>query len=311
MSAPAKLTKKQKKALAFRDRKGKDKAKATDDQEENDVPVMEDQDAAAAEVEDSAMGHAQTDKHQDRSPAQVVEGKKRKRDAGEAAEHGGGKGKPKKRKKDSEQAETVVSGNGDAGQEVSKTKAKSKPQRFILFVGNLKYSTTKEAVQAHFAQCEPPPTVRLMTPKPAATGKLTAKSKGFAFLEFSEKSGLQQALKLHQSQLESRMINVELTAGGGGKSDARLAKVRERNKELHEQRKKKLEKNKKRAEGGSNVQDLERPQRYSATSGVVQAPSKKRTWSVPEETDVKPEKKRGLKKRPKALGTGVNAIPVG
>lgn len=75
-----------------------------------------------------------------------------------------------------------------------------------------------------------------MTPKPSATSKPTAKSKGFAFLEFSEKSGLQQALKLHHSQLEGRMINVELTAGGGGKSDARLAKVRERNKELHEQR---------------------------------------------------------------------------
>ena len=74
-----------------------------------------------------------------------------------------------------------------------------------------------------------------MTPKSSA-GKTTAKSKGFAFLEFSAKSGLQQALKLHHSQLEGRMINVELTAGGGGKSEARLNKLRERNKELHEQR---------------------------------------------------------------------------
>lgn len=88
----------------------------------------------------------------------------------------------------------------------------------------------------HSRPVDPPPTVRLMAPKPSAAGKPVNKSKGFAFLEFSEKSSLQQALKLHQSQLEGRMINVELTAGGGGKSETRLAKVRERNKELHGQR---------------------------------------------------------------------------
>ena len=168
-----------------------------------------------------------------------------------------------------------------------------------------------------------------MTPRPSTAGKTVTKSKGFAFLEFTVKTGLQQALKLHHSQLEGRMINVELTAGGGGKSDARLAKVRERNKELHEQRaspsertlhvitatdytvqKKKLEKKKKGTDVEIGVQDLERPQRYSATSGVAQAPTKQRTWSVPEETDKLPQK-RGSKKRLKALGTGVNAIPVG
>jgi nucleolar protein 6 len=36
--------------------------------------------------------------------------------------------------------------------------------------------------------------------------------------------------------LDGRMINVELTAGGGGKSETRLTKVRERNKALLEQR---------------------------------------------------------------------------
>jgi hypothetical protein len=32
------------------------------------------------------------------------------------------------------------------------------------------------------------------------------------------------------------MINVELTAGGGGKSEARLSKVKQRNKELFGER---------------------------------------------------------------------------
>lgn len=36
--------------------------------------------------------------------------------------------------------------------------------------------------------------------------------------------------------LDGRMINVELTAGGGGKSENRLIKVKERNKALFVQR---------------------------------------------------------------------------
>ena len=57
---------------------------------------------------------------------------------------------------------------------------------------------------------------------------------------------------------------------------------------------------------------MERPQRYSATSGMDQAPTTKRTWSIPNETEAE-TKTRGKKKSkrpPKPLGTGVNAIPV-
>ena len=75
-----------------------------------------------------------------------------------------------------------------------------------------------------------------MTPKLSANIKYTAKSKGFAFVEFPNSNALQQGLKLHQSELEGRKINVELTAGGGGKSVQRWEKVKRRNKELHEQR---------------------------------------------------------------------------
>lgn len=55
-------------------------------------------------------------------------------------------------------------------------------------------------------------------------------------MEFSHRNALQQGLKLHQSDIEGRKINVELTAGGGGKSENRLEKVKKRNRELHEQR---------------------------------------------------------------------------
>ena len=89
---------------------------------------------------------------------------------------------------------------------------------------------------------DPPPTVRLLTPKVTTRAGVTAaaaaksKSKGCAFLEFSTRHALQTALRLHQSELDGRRINVELTAGGGGKSDARLAKVKARNKHLGAQR---------------------------------------------------------------------------
>jgi nucleolar protein 6 len=91
---------------------------------------------------------------------------------------------------------------------------------------------------------DPPPTVRLLTPKAtraagataAAESKSKSKSKGCAFLEFSARHALQAALRLHQSELDGRRINVELTAGGGGKSDARLEKVKARNKQLGAQR---------------------------------------------------------------------------
>ncbi|THG97722.1 hypothetical protein EW026_g4325 [Hermanssonia centrifuga] len=314
MSSTPKVTKKQKKALAFRERKGKGKATTNELDGDNDVPVMENQDLAEAEMEDSVLEGQKGAKKAKESHKEVVEeGKKRKRDN----EEGGQETKAKKKQKGKsgdvvELSASKAEGEGEPSEEKEpKAKTKVKQQKFILFVGNLKYTTTKEAVQAHFASCEPTPSVRLMAPKPSTSGRQTAKSKGFAFLEFTEKAGLQQALKLHQSDLQGRMINVELTAGGGGKSETRINKLKERNKELHGQRVKRLEK-----QGGHEAEDgvaeLKRPQRYSATSGVDQVPTTKRTWTVGDVVeDGRRTKKRGAKKPAKAFGTGVNAIPVG
>ena len=186
---------------------------------------------------------------------------------------------------------------------------------------------------------DPPPKIRLLTPKPSAPGKPTAKSKGCAFLEFSHRNALQQALKLHQSEIEGRRINVELTAGGGGKGESRLTKVKERNKELDSQRvrfenigvditltinapqKKHQEKLAKSGKGDESASALpERPQRFSTTSGLEQAAAGKRTWTVGDVEDDgethrggRKHSTRGKKGRPaaKVWGTGVNAIPVG
>lgn len=56
----------------------------------------------------------------------------------------------------------------------------------------------------------------------------------------------------------------------------------------------------------------DKPSRYSATSGIGQVPSTKRTWTVGDVVEDKKTKKRGSKKKPpRSQGTGVNAIPVG
>ncbi|KAK0500605.1 hypothetical protein EDD18DRAFT_1307276 [Armillaria luteobubalina] len=255
MSTPQKLTKKQKKAIAFRERKsGKNVHGHAHSMEADDVPVMEVQD----DVDDSR------DQVEDKEAAKA----RRK------AKDDDGKGEARDRKKRKREVED----DGEGIEEKAKDKVSQKK----------KQKTATADTKQH-----PPPSVRLLTPK-AIPGKTTTKSKGCAFLEFTHRNALQQALKLHQSQLDGRLINVELTAGGGGKGETRIQKVKDRNRELHDQR--------------------ARPQRYSATSGVDQAPSKKRTWTI--DNTIEDEGHRGgVKHRKprggKTWGTGVNAIPVG
>jgi len=158
--------------------------------------------------------------------------------------------------------------------------------------------------------------VRLLTPKITRTGATIAKSKGCAFLEFSTRPALQAALRLHQSELDGRRINVELTAGGGGKGDTRLTKLKARNKELAAQRTRRSHKAATERGEGTVQQERLQPQRFSTTSGEGDVPHTKRTWTVGDEDHVggnregkKSKKKRGA--RTKSWGTGVNALPIG
>ncbi|KIJ65026.1 hypothetical protein HYDPIDRAFT_167349 [Hydnomerulius pinastri MD-312] len=363
MSSTPKLTKRQKKGIAFRDRKqGKGKGKLNDANDnddlenENDVPLIEDQvhfdgtqgsQGGQGSTEDLGAKGKRREKREKGEEGVVVAAKKRKREVGEEPQEPDGEPDKQKSKRRKGSAGVVVvamgqavEGEGDGkGKEGGRGEEKSK-QRFILFLGmisnnvlltfrgfpytvpgNLKYTTTLETIQAHFSACDPPPTVRLLTPKPSTTKPSTKpviKSKGCAFLEFKHRNALQQGLKLHHSQLDGRQINVELTAGGGGKGEARLNKLKERNKELYEQRRIREDK-KKSSDDSLPTERPEGAQRISKTSGVEQVPTKKRTWTVGdvEETETHrggQKHTRGSKKRKlraKDWGTGVNAIPVG
>jgi len=82
---------------------------------------------------------------------------------------------------------------------------------------------------------------------------------------------------------------------------------------LFDQRKDRIEKLAKSDPSLSAVPDL--PQRFSATSGLEQVQSKRRTWTVGDEDDGETHRggKKHTKTRPRGRqwGTGVNAIPVG
>lgn len=137
---------------------------------------------------------------------------------------------------------------------------KKRNDRFVVFIGNLPYNTTDASVQAHFKKLEPFTLRHRVDPK-------TKKSKGFAFLEFENYDRMKTCLKLyHHSMFDpedykteeekaaskandrgrgkkagGRRINVELTAGGGGKKEGRMEKIKVKNVRLEEQRKRRSE----------------------------------------------------------------------
>ena len=92
------------------------------------------------------------------------------------------------------------------------------------------------------------PAVRLLTTKPDPKSRQAPKSRGIAFLELPDSAAMQQCLKLHHTLIQGRRINVELTAGGGGNTDGRKEKIKERNDRVGVQREKRAEREKE-AEG--------------------------------------------------------------
>ncbi|CAN6637675.1 nucleolar protein 6 [Trichomonascus vanleenenianus] len=119
---------------------------------------------------------------------------------------------------------------------------KGKSKRYILFVGNLPYDATEEDLKEHFAAAEP----NLVRPR---------KDKGFAFIEFEGNEAVRRmnvALRLHHSTFKYRKINVELTAGGGGNTERRRQKVRQRNEKFREELNEKLKEERKAAEKKGN-----------------------------------------------------------
>ncbi|KAJ4373966.1 hypothetical protein N0V83_002705 [Neocucurbitaria cava] len=116
--------------------------------------------------------------------------------------------------------------NAEEDAEEGETEGEGKKGRFIVFVGNLPYSATKEQIEEHFAKIKPTE-IRLRTYKG------TNKFMGTCFVEFDRFDRMETCLKKYHHSLfpdgkkksEGRKINVELSAGGGGNSEARKTKI--------------------------------------------------------------------------------------
>lgn len=128
--------------------------------------------------------------------------------------------------------------------------------KYIVFVGNMAFDVTGDMLAKHMASfCGETPTVRLLTTKghPDALNELSnskkksiakgkaqdpsaPRSRGCAFVEFTNATALQKALRFHHTTFHGRAINVELTAGGGGKSQQRKDKIKKKNESLQKER---------------------------------------------------------------------------
>jgi len=141
-----------------------------------------------------------------------------------------------------QQAKRVAEEDGEAEQPKKKRKTRrgkkgkgvnqGKGPRFILFVGNLPYDIKLPELVSHFKNCNPD-RFRIR------------QEKGIAFLEFDNdtkeiQTKMETALRMHHSEIRGRRINVELTVGGGGNSEARRIKLKEKNEKLDVERNEKV-----------------------------------------------------------------------
>uniref|UniRef100_A0A6U9Z0P3 RRM domain-containing protein n=1 Tax=Pseudo-nitzschia australis TaxID=44445 RepID=A0A6U9Z0P3_9STRA len=105
----------------------------------------------------------------------------------------------------------------------------------IAFVGQLSYETTSDDLLEHICSNlgddYPASKIKKMTKIRLLTDTKTKRSRGMAFVEVDDPEFLYALLKLHQTYLKGRRINVERSAGGKKYSEARKSKLENYRKE--------------------------------------------------------------------------------
>ncbi|KAJ4386750.1 hypothetical protein N0V93_009648 [Gnomoniopsis smithogilvyi] len=244
-----------------KDKKSKKEKKAKVEEEEEvkveEKPVNGEEDVASKkDKKDKKDKKAKTEEPKTNGGAAetVAEGEKKKKSKKDKKDK---KSKKGKNANDIEiKDEDLKINNGEANGEGQSTKN----NRFICFIGNLPFTATKADVEAHFSALAPS-SVRLLTEKDNPT-----KSRGIAFIEFDHFSRMKTCLaKFHHTEFTDsagnvRKINVELTAGGGGKKEGRMDKVKERNFKLNEERARRIakEEEEKRNGGGKKAAEVKK-----------------------------------------------------
>ena len=99
----------------------------------------------------------------------------------------------------------------------------------IAFVGQLSYETSTDDLMEHICSNleddYPASKISKMTKIRLLTDPKTKRSRGMAFVEVTDPDFLYALLKLHQTYLKGRRINVEKSAGGKKHSETRKSKL--------------------------------------------------------------------------------------
>ncbi|KAF5674936.1 U2B-like nuclear ribonucleoprotein [Fusarium heterosporum] len=252
--ADAKKAKKEKRDKKFKKesrKERKDKRKdlqnlpeQDDDEEETeDTPMVGTEDKPADAPVDAEKAAKKDKKKKDKKDKAKSEETPKQEDVSADAEP---KEEPKKSKKDKKKQNKSANDVPIAGAEAdaADVKTEGKADRHIVFVGNLPFTATAETIKAHFASLNPVGVRCMSDPKDSKP------CRGFAFVEFEKVWHMRTCLdKFHHSEFTDgtsypRRINVELTAGGGGKTKKRQDKIKEKNQKLNENRTKRIEREK-------------------------------------------------------------------
>ncbi|KAF5000846.1 hypothetical protein FGRMN_1454 [Fusarium graminum] len=214
-----------------------------DEEEAEDTPMAGTEDKPADAPVDAEKAAKKDKKKKDKKDKAKSEETPKQEDVSTDA---GPKEEPKKSKKDKKKQNKSANDVPVAGAEADAADAKTegKADRHIVFVGNLPFTATAETIKAHFASLNPVGVRCMSDPKDSKP------CRGFAFVEFEKVWHMRTCLdKFHHSEFTDgtsypRRINVELTAGGGGKTKKRQDKIKEKNQKLNENRTKRIEREK-------------------------------------------------------------------
>ncbi|KID95269.1 RNA binding protein, partial [Metarhizium majus ARSEF 297] len=233
--------KKAKKAKKDKKDKKKDKKESRKERKDKRKDLQDLPEEEKEEEEDAAKDDADVSQTPDVSDEKKSKKKEKKEKKRKEAANGDVSDEPKKEKKDKkkkskDEAAPTQETPAPAASNDAEGAPDAKSSRHIVFVGNLPFTATADSIKAHFASLKPI-SVRCMKNKDD-----DKPCRGIAFVEFANVWTMRTCLdKFHHTEFEGRRINVELTAGGGGKTKFRKDKIREKNQKLDENRAKRIE----------------------------------------------------------------------
>ncbi|KAF4914843.1 putative RNA-binding protein [Colletotrichum viniferum] len=269
-------SKKDKKERKRKEKEARKAAAAAEEQEEAaDVSAMDvdppadgekkkkkDKKSKKAKTEEEEAAPAEEEVKEDKKSKKEKKDKKKEAKAKEETKpetNGEEKYKKDKKSKKTKEEPTAPAPAPAAEEQEEEPAEGGKREKYIVFVGNLPYTANKESIRAHFSAYNPS-AVRCLN-----KDNNPNVCRGIAFLEFSNGSNMRTCLdKMHHTEFDdglspARRINLELSAGGGGKSKFRREKIKSRNVQLDENRVKRMQKEEeykkqRMSEGGSNTQ---------------------------------------------------------